>query len=64
MEKLRVLLGFAQDLKTRDITIDVSHNGRLILRIGSEAKPGLLGFFGPIEVRDLRALLGFLGELP
>jgi hypothetical protein len=62
MERLRVLLGFAQELKARDITINVSQNGRLILRMGSEAKPGLLSFFGPIEVRDLRALLRFIGD--
>jgi hypothetical protein len=60
MEKLNILVDLAQELKTRKITINVSQNGKVILRMGMEAEPGLLGFLGPIEVRDLKAVLRFI----
>lgn len=59
MEKLNVLVDLAEELKARGITINVSQNGKIILRMGNEADPGVLGFFGPVEVRDLRAVLRF-----
>lgn len=62
MDKLRALKGFGEDLKARGYTLNVSQNGRIILRIGSEAKPGLLRFLGPIEVKDLRAVLKLIGD--
>ncbi len=59
MEKLRVLAEIAEELKARGITINVYRNGRVILRMGNEAEPGVLGFIGPVEIRDLRAVLRF-----
>ncbi len=60
MEKLNALVDLAEELKARNITINVSQNGRIILRMGNEADPGILSFFGPVEVRDLRAVLKFV----
>jgi hypothetical protein len=62
MEKLRALTGIAKDLEARGYTLNVLHEDKLIMRIGKEAKPGLLSILGPIEVRDLRAILKLIGD--
>jgi hypothetical protein len=59
MEKLSFLVDIAEELKERGITVNVSQNGKMILRMGREADPGVLGFFGPVEIKDLRAVLRF-----
>jgi hypothetical protein len=57
MEQLRVLKGWAQELERRGYTLNVTREGKPILRLGKEAKPGLLSLLGPIEVKDLKAVL-------
>lgn len=60
MEKLSFLTELAEELKARGITINITQNGKVILRMGDGVNPGLLGFVGPVEVRDLKALLKFI----
>lgn len=62
MEKLRVLTSIAKGLEEGGYTLNVFNGGKVIMRMGKEAKPGLLRAIGPVEVRDLRAILRFLGD--
>ena len=62
MEKLRALTDIARDLEARGYTLNVLHEDKLIMRIGKEARPGLLRAIGPVEVRDIRTILRFLGD--
>lgn len=61
MESLNAIKGLAETLKERGYTVNVLQDGRLLLRIGKEAQPGLLAVFGPIEIKDLRAVISLLG---
>ena len=54
------LLAVAKKLEEKGYAIEVVHEGRVILRLGRGAKPGLLRALGPVEVRDLRTLLSFI----
>lgn len=54
------LLALARKLEEKGYALEVVHEGRVILRLGRGAKPGLLRALGPVEVRDLRALLSFI----
>jgi len=61
VKELSELMGLANELKKRNYTVNIFNNKKLILRMGKEAKPGLLSAFGPIEIKDLRAILSLLG---
>ncbi len=54
------LLALAKKLEEKGYAIEVVHEGRVILRLGRGARPGLLRALGPVEVRDLRTLLSFI----
>ncbi|NOZ58530.1 MAG: hypothetical protein GXO66_02985 [Euryarchaeota archaeon] len=54
------LLSLAKKLEEKGYAIEVVHEGRVILKLGRGAKPGLLRALGPVEVRDLRTLLSFI----
>ncbi|MFQ5888210.1 MAG: hypothetical protein ACE5HY_05890 [Candidatus Hydrothermarchaeales archaeon] len=60
MESLKKLKGFAEELKKKGYTVNISHKGEVILRMGKEAEPGILSLFGPIEVLDLKAVARIL----
>jgi len=57
MEKL---LAVAKKLEEKGYAIEVVHEGKVVLKLGRGAKPGLLRALGPVEIRDLRAVLSFL----
>jgi hypothetical protein len=57
MKELEALKGVATELKERGYTLNILDGEKLILKMGAEAKPGLLSVFGPIEVKDLKAIL-------
>lgn len=61
MKEVGALKGLADELKERGYTLNIFEGEKLILKMGAEAKPGLLAVIGPIEVKDLKALLGYLG---
>lgn len=54
---IRGLADFAKKLEARGYTIDVFNGDKLVLRVGKDAKPGLLAFFGPVQVSDLKTLV-------
>ncbi len=56
---MKRLLDLAKELDERGYTVDVFNGPKQILRMGKGAKPGLLGFFGPFQVTDLKTLLKF-----
>ncbi|MFH1774563.1 MAG: hypothetical protein ABH874_06355 [Methanobacteriota archaeon] len=60
MERLKALRSFAKDMEDKGYTVSVFHEGKLIIRIGKDAK-GLFSFFG-VEVGNLKTLLKFLEE--
>lgn len=60
MEELKALKGLAVELKDNGYTLNVFHGEKLILRMGKEAKPGLLSVFGPVEVKDLMGVVKLL----
>lgn len=55
--KLREL---AKELDEKGYAIEVVHEGKVVLRLGRGANPGLLKALGPVEVTDIRTVLGFL----
>jgi hypothetical protein len=55
------LLEIASSLKENECTLNIFAEGKLILRMGKKASPGLLSPFGPIEINDLKAVLKLLG---
>ena len=57
MEKL---LALARKLEEKGYAIEVVHEGKVVLKLGRGAKPGLLRALGPVEIRDLRAVLSFI----
>ncbi len=57
MKELEALKGVAAELKERGYTLNIFDGEKLILKMGAGAKPGLLSVFGPIEVKDLKAIL-------
>ncbi|MFV2040907.1 MAG: hypothetical protein ACC644_02850 [Candidatus Hydrothermarchaeales archaeon] len=54
MEGMKKIKKVAEDLKTRDVTVNVIYKGKAVFRIGADAKPGLLSMFGDVEVLDLK----------
>ena len=49
----------AKTLKKEGITLDIQHNGKLVLRLGEKAKPKLskiITLSGDIEIIDIKAL--------
>ncbi|MBU2559928.1 hypothetical protein KKA03_03445 [archaeon] len=60
MKGLEALKGVAVELKERGYTLNILEGEKLILKMGAGAKPGLLSAFGPIEVKDLKAILKLL----
>jgi hypothetical protein len=62
MIDIGAILGLANELKEMECTLNIISNGKLILRMGERAKPGLLSPLGPIEIKDLKTLLKFLEE--
>jgi hypothetical protein len=54
MEGIKRIKEAAEELKSKDITINVIYKGKAVFRIGKEAKPGLLSVFGDVEVLDLK----------
>ncbi len=48
---------FAEKLKERGYTLNVYIDGELVLVIGKNAKPGLLGMFAPVEIKNLKKVL-------
>lgn len=61
MKALEGFRALAEGLSEKGCTLNVSYQGKPVLRVGKEAKPGLLALLGPIEVRDLVTLLKLLG---
>lgn len=62
MKKLESLKGLAKELEELGYTLNIFEGENLILKMGAEAKPGLLSVIGPIEIKDLKAIIGYLGE--
>ncbi len=58
---LRDLADVAKKLEAKEYTLDVLDEDKLILRLGRDARPGLLKFFGPIQVVDLKSILRLMG---
>jgi hypothetical protein len=54
MEGIRKVKVVADQLKARGITVNVIYREKAIFRVGKDAKPGLLGIFGDVEVLDLK----------
>ncbi len=57
---MKAIKSYAEMLKERGYTLNLLHEGKLLLRLGKEAQPGLLAVFGPVEVRDLKAVIKLL----
>lgn len=53
---------FAIELKNKGYTLNVLNNGKLILRMGKNASSGILTYFAPIEIKDLKTLLKLIGS--
>ncbi len=53
---LRDYVDLAKQLEEKGHTINVFKDDKLVLRLGKGAKPGLLSFFGPVQVLDLKTL--------
>ncbi len=51
------LKDFALRLKEKGYTLNIYINGELVLVVGKNAKPGLLGIFAPIEIKNLKKVL-------
>lgn len=60
MEKLNALKGLAEELENKGYTLNIFEGEKLILKLGKEAEPGLLAMLGPVEVKDLVAILKLL----
>jgi len=60
MEELKALKGMAVELKDNGYTLNIFDGEKLILRMGKEAKPGLLSVFGPVEIKDLVTMVKLL----
>jgi len=60
MEELKALKGMAVKLKDNGYTLNIFDGEKLILRMGKEAKPGLLSVFGPVEIKDLVTMVKLL----
>lgn len=54
MEGIKRIKELAEQLKARGITVNVIYDGKAVFRVGKEARPGLLGVFGEVEVLDLK----------
>jgi hypothetical protein len=54
MERVKKVKLVAEELKAKDITVNVVYKGKAVFRIGADAKPGLLSMFGDVEVLDLK----------
>lgn len=54
MEGIKRVKEVGGRLKEKGITVNVIYKGKAVFRIGKEAKPGLLGVFGDVEVLDLK----------
>jgi len=54
VEGIKRIREVAEQLKAKGVTVNVIYKGRAIFRIGKEARPGLLGIFGDVEVLDLK----------
>jgi hypothetical protein len=54
MERIKKVKKVAEELKAKDITVNVVYKGKAVFRIGADAKPGLLSMFGDVEVLDLK----------
>jgi hypothetical protein len=61
VEGLKSLKGIAKRLKEDGYTVNISYEDKVILRLGKNARSGLLSLFGPIEVKDLKTVLKILG---
>lgn len=57
MKMLAELREIAKELEERGYTVNLLYKKNLVLRVGKEAKAGLLSFFGPIEIKDLKTLV-------
>lgn len=58
---VRGLADFAKRLEGKGFTLDVFNSDKLVLRLGKGAKPGLLTFFGPVQVSDIKTLVKLMG---
>lgn len=63
MEGLKKVKGVAENLKNNGITVNVVYQGKAIFRMGKDAKPGLLGVFGDVEVLDLKKTAEILNAI-
>jgi len=59
---LESLKGIAKELKDKNYTVNVYHNGKIVLRIGKNASSGILSYFAPVEIKDLKTLLKLIGS--
>lgn len=62
MQELGFMKDIANTLKEKGVTLNVYTDEKLIMKVGSDAKPGLLAILGPIEVKDLKSVLVLLKE--
>lgn len=62
MQELGFLKDIGDTLKEKGLTVNVYTDEKLIMKIGSAAKPGLLSILGPVEVKDLKKVLVLLKE--
>lgn len=54
MEGIKKIKEIAKHLKAEGITVNVIYKETQAFRVGKEAKPGLLGIFGDVEVLDMK----------
>ncbi len=54
MERIKQVKKVAEELKAKEITVNVVYKGKAVFRIGADAKPGLLSMVGDVEVLDLK----------
>jgi hypothetical protein len=59
---IRGLVEISKTLEEMGHTVDVYNGEKLVLRLGRDAKPGLLKFLGPIQISDLKTLAKLMGR--
>ncbi len=58
---IQSIVEVAKSLEEKEFTLNVFSGDKMVLRLGKDAKPGLLTFLGPIQVTDLKAVTKMLG---
>ncbi|MFQ5815297.1 MAG: hypothetical protein ACE5G7_02255 [Candidatus Hydrothermarchaeaceae archaeon] len=58
---IRGLVDLARRLEGKGYTLSVFNGDKLVLRLGKDAKPGILTFLGPVQISDLKTLAKLMG---